>query len=90
MIFSPQEGIALDTGDTEVGAGKVTVSADIEGKEDNIGVNSVYLLDVLNVIREDYVSISFETNLSPVLVQPHSDTDTKTSGYRHIIMPLKI
>ena len=53
-------------------------------------MNSIYLLDVLGVIRDDYVSLSFETNLSPVLVQPHSDTDDEIPAFRHIIMPLKI
>ena len=36
VTFVPQEGLSLDTGDTEVGAGKVQVGSEIEGKEDSI------------------------------------------------------
>jgi len=49
------------------------------------------MLDVLNVIKAEHIAISFETNLSPVLLAPVVDDENDDeSNFRHIIMPLKI
>ena len=80
----------MDTGDTEVGAGKVSLDVQIEGVDEGIGVNSTYMLDVLGVIKAEHITIQFETNLSPVLLTPECDDDNEESAFRHIIMPLKI
>ena len=92
LIFESGRGIELNTGDTEIGAGKVTVPANVEGNDDHIGVNSTYLLDVLNVIKDDYVSLDFQSNLAPILVQgvPKDGAKKQHFRYQHIIMPLKI
>lgn len=44
---------------------------------------------MLSVIKDDYVSIDFETSLSPVVVRG-VPADTDKQSFRHIIMPLKI
>ncbi len=89
LQFAAETGMTLDTGDTEVGAGKVRVKATVEGENATIGINSTYLIDALNVIRENYVSVDFETPLSPIMVRA-SDAKETAGAYRHIIMPLKI
>lgn len=89
IAFRAEGGLEISTGDTEIGAGNVRVPASVEGEDSIIGLNSVYLLEVLGVIKEDYVSLDFETNLSPIMVKGVPETDGK-STYRHIIMPLKI
>lgn len=89
IAFHSDSGLELSTGDTEIGAGVVRVPASVEGEDSMIGLNSVYLLEALGVIREDYVSLDFETNLSPIMIKGVPETDGK-STYRHIIMPLKI
>lgn len=49
------------------------------------------MLDVLGVIKSEHIAISFETNLSPVLLAPvNDDGGDDESNFRHIIMPLKI
>jgi DNA polymerase III sliding clamp (beta) subunit (PCNA family) len=52
-------------------------------------MNSQYLLEVLSVIRDDYVSLDFETALSPIAIRGVPEK-TEHAGYQHIIMPLKI
>jgi DNA polymerase III subunit beta len=89
FAFEAEKGLTIDTGDTEIGAGRVTLPASIEGEDATVGMNSTYLLDVLNVMREDFVSVDFETNLSPVMVRSVPEK-TDRATYRHIIMPLKI
>ena len=87
--FEAETGVTLDTGDTEVGAGRVRVKATVEGENATVGVNSTYLIDALNVIKDSYVSLDFESPLSPILVQSADGKDS-SGKYRHIIMPLKI
>lgn len=81
--------IEISTGDTEIGAGTIRIPSSVEGEDSTVGINSAYLLEVLNVIKDDYVSIDFETNLSPVLVRGVPEKNGK-AAFRHIIMPLKI
>ncbi len=89
IAFRSESGLEISTGDTEIGAGNIRVVASVEWENAQIGLNSVYMLEVLWVIREDYVSIDFETPLSPIMIKWVPETDGK-STYRHIIMPLKI
>lgn len=89
IAFKADTGLELFTGDTEIGAGRTVIPASIEGEDATIGLNATYLLDVLSVIKDDHVSIDFETPLSPIMVQSVPAEDQKQS-YKHIIMPLKI
>ena len=89
IAFRSESGLEISTGDTEIGAGNIRVVASVEGEDAQIGLNSVYMLEVLGVIKEDYVSIDFETPLSPIMIKGVPETDGKSTD-RHIIMPLKI
>lgn len=80
--------IEIFTGDTEIGASTRTLSATVEWQPDTIGINSEYLLAVLNVIRDDYVSFEYKNPLSPIVI--HGVADDNKKQYRHLIMPLKI
>lgn len=89
-IRSRHEGIIeISTGDTEVGASSISLSGSTEGQEDIIGINAQYLLEVLGVMREDYVSFEYKSALSPIVIKGVPAEDGKYS-YRHLIMPLKI
>lgn len=69
-IRSKHEGsIEIYTGDTEIGASSISISGSVEGQEDIIGVNSEYILQVLSVIREDYVSFEYKNPLSPIVIK---------------------
>jgi DNA polymerase-3 subunit beta len=81
--------VEVSTGDTEIGASLASLSGSVEWQEDIIGVNSEYLLQVLSVIRDDYVSFEYKNPLSPIVIKWVAISDTKQS-YRHLIMPLKI
>ncbi len=89
MNFDSNFWLELSTWDTEIWAWRIQVAASIEWENSAIGLNSTYLLEVLNVIKDDYVSLDFETNLSPVMIKWVSDKDENIE-YKHIIMPLKI
>ncbi len=62
-----------------------SLEANTEGDELKIGVNAGYLLDVLGVIPEGEVSLSFLDTDSSILVESLQD-----EHYQYVIMPMKI
>ena len=92
MSFSSENGILLETSETQIGEWDVQLTGAIDGEDNVIGINSTYFLEVLWVIDTTHISIQFETPLSPILIQPTVDPeDKKQPGtFKHIIMPLKI
>ena len=91
VSFSTETGLVFDTLETQIGEGVLPLVASIEWDDNIIGINSTFLLDVLNVIDASHVSMSFEWPLSQILITPISEDGKKQRGqYRHIIMPLKI
>ena len=89
VSFSAENGILIETSQTQIGEGEITISANVEWENNIIGVNSTYFLEVLSVIETTHVQIGFETPLSPVLITPVDEKKGKAQ-FRHIIMPLKI
>ncbi|MDD2693489.1 MAG: DNA polymerase III subunit beta [Candidatus Gracilibacteria bacterium] len=89
-IRSKHEGVVeISTGDTEVGASSISLTGSVEGHEEIIGINAQYLLEVLSVMKEDYISFEYKSALSPIVIKGVPAEDGKYS-YRHLIMPLKI
>ncbi|PID83702.1 DNA polymerase III subunit beta [Candidatus Gracilibacteria bacterium] len=82
--------VEIFTGDTEVGNSTLTISGTTEGQEDTVGINSQYLLDVLSIMREDYISFEYKNPLSPVVIRGVAEGENDFGEYRHLIMPLKI
>ncbi|MDF1677470.1 MAG: DNA polymerase III subunit beta [Legionellaceae bacterium] len=62
-----------------------SLEAKTEGEALKIGVNAGYVLDVLNVLPEGEVQLSFSTTDSSILVESPAD-----ENYQYIIMPMKI
>jgi DNA polymerase-3 subunit beta len=91
MSFSKESWIFLETSETQIWESDITLIWTIEWDDNIIWINSVYFLEVLWVIETTHISISFETPLSPILITPIKDPETKEDdSFRHIIMPLKI
>ncbi len=90
MSFSGENGILLETSETQIGEGEVRLKWDIEGENNIIWINSTYFLEVLGVIDTTHISISFENPLAPVLITPLEENKKEKWNFKHIIMPLKI
>ena len=72
--------------ETQVGQGATEISAEnMTGETLETALNVQYLLDVLSHLKDPKVNFSLNDGLSPVMVTP-----AKSSGYLHIIMPLKV
>lgn len=71
---------------SQLGENTSSIEADIEvsgGEDCMVSLNSKYLLDALNCIDGEKVTMKFNGKLSPVLLMGQDDS------YRHIIMPVK-
>jgi DNA polymerase-3 subunit beta len=77
--------IILAATTSEVGGNTAEMEAEIEGEELQVALNARYLLDVLQVIGSEEVTLSFNGPLSPGVVKPVGRED-----YLHIIMPVRV
>ena len=65
--------------------GENTASADCKATgDDDITLNSRYLIDGLNALSEDEIIFGFNGKLEPCIIR-----DPKNQDYTHVIMPLK-
>lgn len=72
--------------ETQIGQGATEISLEnMTGETTETALNVQYLLDVLGHLNDSKVNFSLNDGLSPVMVTP-----VQSSGYMHIIMPLKI
>lgn len=68
---------------SQLGENTAEAEAEVSG-EGKITLNSRYILDALNVIDDEHVTISFNGKLEPCVIAPASNKD-----YTHVVMPLK-
>jgi DNA polymerase III sliding clamp (beta) subunit (PCNA family) len=93
MSFSSENGILLETSQTQIGEGEIGLVWSVEGEDAIIGINSTYFLEALGAIETSHISLQFESPLAPILLLPVIDEWAKKAlpgQFRHIIMPLKI
>ena len=93
MSFSAENGILLETSETQIGEGELGLVGSVEWEDAIIGVNSTFFLEALWVIETSHISLQFENPLAPILLLPVPDEWAKKDlpgQLRHIIMPLKI
>ena len=65
---------------------KITAKSDLAEENDGVvTLNSRYLLEALTCLDSPSIAFSFSGKLSPCVLT----TGDKTSGYKHVIMPLK-
>lgn len=69
-----------------VGGAKEEIAAESNSdKKIEIGFNSRYILDVMNVIAGDKVICSFKDPFAPVII-----TDNSESTFQYIVMPMRV
>lgn len=79
------KGVVITTDTTQLGVGEVEIGAKVEGSENEIALNSQFVLDLLSNLGFKEVVLELGEKVSPAILRP-SDKD----DYIHIIMPLKI
>jgi DNA polymerase-3 subunit beta len=79
--------LTLSTDETKVGEEKAEITGNVQGENNKIALNAQYLLEVLNFIAADEITIELDDKLSPAVIRITKESE-KT--YMYIIMPLKI
>ena len=70
---------------SEAGNVNETVPVKKNGGDIEIGFNSKYLLDGLKAIKEDDIVMSFNTNVTPCIINPLGE-----ENYTYLILPVRI
>jgi DNA polymerase-3 subunit beta len=84
--FEIKEGsLTLVSDHTELGGAQEEVEISYKGEEVSIGLNAKYILDVLNVIDEDEVTLNLKDQNYSCLLTTGKDKD-----YRSIVMPMRL
>lgn len=92
ISFSSENWILIESNETQIWEWSIKINWNIEWEDNIIWINSTYFLEVLWVIEDSHIEISFESALSQISIKPITDEKKKEdkSEFRHIIMPLKI
>lgn len=80
-----KEKISLRTNETQIWNCNIDLNWEIRWEWITLWFNSEYLLEVLGVITEDYIRLSFSWEVKPIFIRWG-----ESNNYKHIIMPLKI
>lgn len=83
----PASGLTIASADNQTGENETTVPAKIEGTANKVTLNYRYLVDGLNAINSEEVSLRLIDAANPCLLLPQSNAVGKT--YRYIVMPIK-
>ncbi len=80
-----QDGIECISNDAQIGNEQAFLKCEVVGPEKEIAFNAEYVIDALNNIDGEIVSLGINTSLTPgVLKNPEDPT------YTQIVMPLKV
>ncbi len=78
-------GLTITTDTTQYGVGEIKIKSIVEGSDNEIALNSQFMLDVLSNIGTSEVALELGEKTNPAILKPSGK-----EGYIHIIMPLKI
>lgn len=79
------EGLELYASDPDRGEGRKVIPADYDGPSVKAGYNYKYLLDVLNVLDDESVSLEIIDTLSPTLLREPGDESSL-----FVVMPMRL
>ena len=77
--------INLSTFNNDNSSATEDIEAKFDGKEIEIRVNSKYIMDMLDNLKEDEIQISFLDNSSPIIAQEKSNPDLI-----YVLMPMRV
>ena len=69
----------------QIGTVNEELDIDMDGSPLQIGFNPRYLIDALKVIDAEFITLSFNSSLSPCIIRPAGDTSSK-----HLVLPLRL
>tara|TARA_E500000178_G_scaffold312548_1_gene329314 strand:- start:1660 stop:2775 length:1116 start_codon:yes stop_codon:yes gene_type:complete len=80
-----QNVLNLNTINNESSTASEDLNIEYEGDEIEIGFNSKYIMDIINNLDDNEISISLKDNKSPVIAQENSN-----SNLVYVLMPMRV
>lgn len=77
--------LTVSSNNPDLGEAREELDVDYEGEGLSVGFNARYLLDVLASFRSKEIEISFDDELSPVVLRPTEDPDSTA-----VVMPMRL
>jgi DNA polymerase-3 subunit beta len=77
--------IALSSSNPDLGEARDQLSVDYQGDNLSLGFNARYLIDILEAMHSEKISMELQAPLSPALLKEEKDED-----YLCVIMPMRI
>lgn len=86
-VIIKEKAMTISSANSQAGSAKSSVELDSLTGTDNLEIafNARYILEVLAVISDEAITMSFNDNNSACLIRPEKDKD-----FSYIIMPLKL
>ncbi len=83
ISMKPKGILEVDSQGSQVGDNKAKIKAEVKGKDGEASFNGKYIIDVLNAIHEQEISLEISGKLNPGVIKTAKD-----KNYIYIIMPL--
>ena len=75
----------LNTVNNESSTASEDLNINYEGNEIEIGFNSKYIMDIVNNLEDDEISINLKDNTSPIIALENSNTNLV-----YVLMPMRV
>lgn len=85
LAFEKDGKLKLTTQATQYGSEEDELAIQLEGKDNQVALNSEYMLDVFSNLHPEDILLEADSDLTPVKIKIPGQDD-----YLHIIMPLKL
>ena len=79
----------ISSQNTLAGENTVEVDSDVEGEDNKIILNYRYLLDGLNSLNVDEITLQIADNNTPCIIIPKGGDKDSKSDYQYLIMPIR-
>jgi DNA polymerase-3 subunit beta len=92
-ISATKGALTLSSDNPDIGEVKESIDAEYEGADAQIGLNPVYLLELLAQIDGKRVTLGFDKPLDPILVRDTDDVVSRSlseSALVGVVMPMRI
>jgi DNA polymerase-3 subunit beta len=77
--------LTISTTNPGIGEAKESLEIDYDGNEISAGFNARYIIDFLNVMKEERITLSITDELSAALIK-----DGDSDGFKSVVMPMRI
>ncbi|MEV5819251.1 DNA polymerase III subunit beta [Micromonospora haikouensis] len=90
LLSFSADGLIVEAGGTEDARASEAMEATFTGDPLTIGFNPAYLIDGLTHLGSTSAHIAFVDAFKPAVITPASEDGNATTGYRYLIMPIRV